>query len=101
MPKRVPITEAHRHGVTGSDDGALARVPGTGDVRVAGGLRAHSSPCSTASMRYDLKLAYKRTENVKAEKGYSGPAVVCAVKFTPVAGFIPSRSGIKYLAKSA
>ena len=37
-------------------------------------------------------------ETVKAEKGYHGPVVVCAVYFTPVAGYIPDRPVIKYLA---
>ena len=49
-------------------------------------------------MRYDLKLDFKRMETVKAEKGYHGPVVVCAVYFTPVAGYIPDRPVIKYLA---
>jgi hypothetical protein len=34
---------------------------------------------------------------VRAEKGYYGPAVVCAAYFTPVAGYIPDRPVIKYL----
>jgi hypothetical protein len=36
--------------------------------------------------RFDLKLAFKRMDKVKADKGYAGPAVVCAVAFQPVAG---------------
>jgi hypothetical protein len=48
-------------------------------------------------MRYDLKLDYKRMETVKAEKGYQGPVVVCAVYFSPIAGYIPDRAVIKYL----
>ena len=49
-------------------------------------------------LRYDLKLDFKRMETVKAERGYHGPALVCAVYFTPVAGYIPDRPVIKYLA---
>ena len=49
-------------------------------------------------LRYDLKLDYKRMETVKAERGYHGPALVCAVYFTPIAGYIPDRPVIKYLA---
>ena len=49
-------------------------------------------------MRYDLKLDFKRMETVRAEKGYHGPVVVCAVYFTPIAGYIPDRAVIKYLA---
>jgi len=37
-------------------------------------------------------------EAVKAERGYHGLAVVCAVYFTPVAGYIPDRPVIKWLA---
>ena len=38
-------------------------------------------------------------DKVKADKGYAGPVVVCAVYFSPIAGYIPSRAAIKYLAK--
>jgi hypothetical protein len=48
-------------------------------------------------MRYDLKLDFKRMETVKAERGYRGQALVCAIYFTPVAGYIPDRPVIKYL----
>ena len=50
-------------------------------------------------MRYDLKLDFKRMETVKADKGYHGPALVCAIYFTPLAGYIPDRPVVKYLAK--
>src|SRR5262249_26539212 len=48
-------------------------------------------------MRYNLQFAYKRMEQVKAEKGYEGPAVVCSVTFVPLAGYVPHRAAIKYL----
>ena len=38
-------------------------------------------------------------DHVKADKGYAGPVVVCAVYFAPIAGFIPSRAAIRYIAK--
>ena len=49
-------------------------------------------------MRFDLRSEFKRIETVKAEKGYQGPVVVCAVYFTPISGYIPDRPVIKYLA---
>jgi hypothetical protein len=36
-------------------------------------------------------------DNVKANRGYEGPAVVCAVHFTPIAGYVPDRPVIRYL----
>jgi hypothetical protein len=50
-------------------------------------------------IRYDLQLAFKRMDHVKAEKGYAGPVVVCSVNFSPIAGFNPSRYAIKYIAE--
>jgi len=48
-------------------------------------------------MRYDLQLVYKRVDEISPDKGYSGPSVVCAVSFIPLAGHNPQRSAIKYL----
>ena len=96
-PDRLPITEAHRKGVFDPMTGSLLRVPGTGDPLSPEACRG-SAGVFDGRMRYDLKLDFKRMETVKAEKGYHGPVVVCAVYFTPIAGYIPDRPVIKYLA---
>ena len=95
-PERVPVTEAHLRGVTDPMTGSLMRVPGTGNAL---GPQACQRPAQIfdGRMRYTLKFAYKRMEQVKAEKGYQGPVVVCAVTFVPLAGYIPSRAVLKYL----
>jgi hypothetical protein len=48
-------------------------------------------------VRYDLHSKFRRMETVRADRGYEGPAVVCAVYFTPIAGYVPDRPAIKYL----
>ena len=96
-PDRLPITEAHRRGVFDPMTGSMLRVPGTGDPVSPEACRG-STPVFDGRMRYDLKLDFKRMETVRAEHGYQGPVVVCAVYFTPVAGYIPDRAVIKYLA---
>jgi hypothetical protein len=97
-PERVPLTEAHQRGVLDPMTASLLRMSGTGDP-----LSPEACQQSTAvfdgRLRYDLKLAFKRMEMVKADKGYSGPVVVCAVYFSPVAGYIPSRTAIKFLTR--
>lgn len=98
-PKRIPVTDEQRRGVMDPMTASLAVVPGTGEVTSPQACNRTLSVFD-GKMRYDLKLAYKRTEKVKAEKGYSGPAVVCSVAFAPVSGFNPGRSAIKYLTKS-
>jgi hypothetical protein len=95
-PNRIPLTDAHRHGVSDPMTGSLLRVAGTGNVMSPLACQ-HITPIFDGRMRYDLQFAYKRMENVKTEKGYEGPVVVCAVYFTPVAGYVPSRSTVKYL----
>jgi len=94
---RILVTDAHKKGVFDPMTGSLLRVPISAEMM---------SPdvCRTAAgvfdgrMRYDLRLDFKRVEIVKAERGYHGPALVCAIYFVPIAGYIPDRPVIKYLA---
>ncbi len=95
-PDRIPVTEAHRHGVYDPMTGSMLRVPGTADPLSPEACHI-GAPIFDGRMRYDLKLDFKRMETVKAEQGYQGPVVVCAIYFTPVAGYIPDRAVIKYL----
>jgi hypothetical protein len=96
-PERIPVTDAHRRGVFDPMTGSMLRVPGSGDPLSPDACRTGAA-IFDGRMRYDLKLDYKRMETVRAEKGYQGPVVVCAVYFSPIAGYIPDRAVIKYLA---
>jgi Protein of unknown function (DUF3108) len=97
-PERVPLTDAHRRGVLDPLTASMMRVPGSGDT-----FGPQACPRKIAvfdgRMRYDLKLSFRRLEEVKVEKGYQGKAVACSVYFSPVAGHIPQRAAIKYLAE--
>jgi hypothetical protein len=94
---RVPVTDAHRRGVNDPMTASLVRVPGNGSPL---GPKAcdRIAPIFDGRMRYNLQFAYKRMDQVKADKGYEAPVVVCSVYFVPLAGYIPTRSAIKYLA---
>ena len=94
---RIVVTEAHRRGVWDPMTASLLRVPGTGDPLSPEACHS-SAAVFDGRMRYELKLDFKRMETVKAEKGYHGPVVVCSLFFVPVAGYIPDRPVIKYLA---
>ena len=95
-PDRVPVTEALRRGVSDPMTATLIRVPGNGNP-VGPKACERTSAVFDGRLRYNLHFAYKRMEQVKAEKGYEGPAVVCAIYFVPIAGYIPTRATIKYL----
>ncbi|MBR0798766.1 DUF3108 domain-containing protein [Bradyrhizobium jicamae] len=96
-PDRLPITEAHKKGVFDPMTGSMLRVGGTADLMSPDSCRTGAGVFD-GRMRYDLKLDFKRVENVKAEHGYHGPALVCAIYFVPISGYIPDRPVIKYLA---
>jgi hypothetical protein len=95
-PERIPVTAAHRRGVIDPMSAALIRVSGSGDPVSPEACR-HTIPIFDGRMRFDLRLSFKRIENVRAQKGYQGPVAVCGVQFVPLAGYVPERRAIKYL----
>jgi hypothetical protein len=96
LPDRIPVTDADRRGVVDPMTSALTRVDGNGDP-VSPEACQRKLSVFDGRIRYDLSSSFKRMDFVKAEKGYEGPAVVCALYFTPISGYVPNRSGIKYL----
>jgi hypothetical protein len=95
-PDRIPLTDAHRRGIVDPLSASLIRVPGNGDP-VAPEACRRTLPVFDGRMRFDLQLSFKRIEKVEV-KGYQGPVAVCGVQFVPVAGYVPERPAIKYLA---
>jgi hypothetical protein len=94
-PDRIRVTEAHKRNVLDPMTGSLLRVQGKGNLMAPEVCKQHA-PIFDGRMRYDLTLAYKRTEQVKTD-GYAGPALVCAIYFVPLAGYVPDRRAVKYL----
>jgi hypothetical protein len=93
---RIPVTDAQRKGVIDPMTGSLLRVSGTADPMSPEACKSVSS-IFDGRMRYDLRLEFKRVETVKT-RGYEGQALVCAIYFTPISGYVPDRYAIKYLA---
>ena len=94
----MPLTEAHQHGVFDPMTASMVRMPGNGELLSSEACQ-RTMAVFDGRLRYDMQFAFKRMDKVKATKGYAGPVVVCSAYFTPVAGYIPSRAAIKYLAK--
>ena len=95
-PDRVPVTEAHRKGVTDPMSAAIMPVAGNGDVLTPDACKRKLA-IFDGRQRADLDLVFKRMDQVKADKGYQGPVVVCQVLYNPIAGHRPERDAIKYL----
>jgi hypothetical protein len=96
LPDRIPVTDADRRGVVDPMTSALTRVGGSGDPVTPEACNRTVSVFD-GRVRYDLHSQFKRMEMVKAQKGYEGPAVVCALFFSPISGYVPDRAAIKYL----
>ena len=96
MPDRIPVSEADRRDVFDPMTSMLNRVAGTGDP-VSPEACNRKVAVFDGRVRYDLHSEFKRMETVKADRGYAGPVVVCAVYFTPISGYVPNRPAIKYL----
>ena len=96
-PDRIPVTEGDRRNVLDPMTSTLAPVGGSGDP-VSPQACGRTVSVFDGRMRFDLRSEFKRMDTVKAQKGYEGPVVVCAVYFTPVSGYVPNRYAIKYLA---
>jgi uncharacterized protein DUF3108 len=95
-PSLVPVSDADRRGVVDPMTAALNRVAGTGDP-VSPEACNRKIPVFDGRVRYDLQSEFKRIEMVKAERGYEGPVVVCALYFQPISGYAPDKPAIRYL----
>jgi Protein of unknown function (DUF3108) len=95
-PDRVPLTDAHRRGVTDPMTATILRVPGNGDTIVPAACN-RTLAIFDGRMRYDLKLSFKRLDRVRSDRGYQGAVVVCMVTFNPIAGHVAERPVIRYL----
>src|SRR6185295_10098892 len=73
---RVPVTEAHRRGVTDPMSAAIMPVAGNGDVLAPEACKRKLA-IFDGRQRADIDLVFKRMDRVKADKGYQGPVVVC------------------------
>jgi hypothetical protein len=94
---RVELTEAHKRGVL--DPATASIVPAAGPAGVGPEVCARKLPIFDGHRRFDLVLAYKRQETVRAE-GYHGPAVVCGVTFEPLGGHRAKKYAIKFLSEN-
>ena len=96
LPDRIPVTEADVRGVVDPMTSALSRVGGNGDPISPAACQPRVAVFD-GRVRYDLHSEFKRIEAVKAERGYEGPAVVCALYFQPISGYVPDRAAVKFL----
>lgn len=100
-PKDIPVTAAHVKGVLDPMSAMFFTAKST-KRNADGSICPGRIPIFDGKQRFDLHLSYKKTVQVKkrGKGGYSGPAVICRIKYIPIAGYKPGNSGIKFIADS-
>jgi len=93
----VPVSEANRQAII--DPLTAMLVSGISGDNPSQEACRRTLPVFDGRERYDLKLAFKRMDNVTAEKGYAGPVVVCSARYEAIAGHRASAPLVKYLSE--
>lgn len=94
-PDRVPVTSSHTRGVL--DPLSALVMPATTDGPLIGPPAcARSIPVYDGYTRFDVALRFVGVRQVSSA-GYSGPVVVCAARYRPIAGHRPDRPGTKFM----
>ena len=100
-PRTIPVTREQLEGVLDPMSGAFLSASSqnpNGDLQVCNQIL----PVFDGRQRFDLVLSPKRAVTVKrtTKGGYGGPAVICGVKFIPIAGYQPDNPGIRMMSQT-
>jgi hypothetical protein len=95
-PERVPVTDAHRHGII-DPLSALIMPVGPAQSLVGPAACNRSLPIFDGYTRFDVNLTFVGLRNVRI-KGYTGPVSVCAARYVPIAGHKPNRVATQFMA---
>jgi Protein of unknown function (DUF3108) len=99
--RTIPVTKEQLEGVLDPMSGAFLSAHSenpNGDLKVCN----QTLPLFDGRQRFDLVLTPKRAVNVQRSTptGYAGPAVICQVKFIPIAGYQPDNPGIRLMSQT-
>ena len=92
---RVPVTDAHKQDI--ADPLTALLLPASTGEPVADAACDRKLSIFDGRRRFDLDMSFRRNDTATPEKGYAGPALVCAVKFTPIAGHRASSPLLTFL----
>ncbi len=60
---------------------------------------AKTYPVFDGRQRYDLTFSYDRKESFKAQ-GFDGTVLVCKARYKPIAGHVPNRADVQFMANN-
>ena len=99
--RTIPVTKEQLEGVLDPMSGAFLSAHSenpNGDLNVCN----QTLPVFDGKQRFDLVITPKRAVNVQraTPRGYAGPAVICGVRFIPIAGYQPDNPGIQLMSQT-
>jgi hypothetical protein len=83
--ERVPLRPQHKQNIVDPIGSFVISVP-RGRDPLAKETCNRTVRVFDGRVRYDLRLVYGATSEVRDVPGYSGPALICAVAYRPIAG---------------
>ena len=94
-PDRVEVRRNHKRNVI---DPLSAAIMPVSSPQAAVGPEAcrRTLPVFDGWTRYDVKLSFKETRNIRVG-GYQGPVAVCAARWVPVAGHREGKDSVEYM----
>ncbi|MCX5477612.1 DUF3108 domain-containing protein [Kaistia geumhonensis] len=94
---RVPLLPQHKHHIVDPLSAMIAPLYPANMARACN----RTIPVFDGWQRFDIRLFYKSTAEVKGENGsYSGTVYVCGARYVPVAGHRPSREAVKFMERN-
>lgn len=95
-PDRVPLNDSHKRNIVDPLSAFIMPIDAKGGSAAACN---RTLAIFDGAARYDIKLSYSGTRQVKLE-GYSGPVSVCQARYVPIAGHRALRPSTKFMAEN-
>jgi hypothetical protein len=93
-PDRVAVRPEDRRGIL--DPLSAVLIPTAKGKEPLGSACNRTIPVFDGWVRFNIVMTLKETQTL--DKGpFKGEAVVCSVRWVPIAGYIPTRSGTKFM----
>jgi len=96
--ERVPVDESAKRHVLDPVSALIISVP-PGEELIGPAACNRNISVFDGVTRFDVALSYAGEHSVEV-KGYSGPVVVCAARYTPIAGHRPDSPSTRYMANN-
>jgi len=97
-PDRVPVKDADKRGVVDPMSALLMPAAASGNL-IDPAQCNRTIPVFDGTMRFNVVLSYGETKAMEGP-GYSGPVLVCNVRYVPIAGHRPARPATKFMTEN-